>query len=89
MKKENTVNEPTKAMPYDALLCGVISFEEYITKHHADPDNMTMMDNFGKDKSLRVGYESEQIVKLAERYAEYRVIQYQKQKLIERGLNAT
>lgn len=23
MKKENTVNEPTKAMPYDALLCGV------------------------------------------------------------------
>lgn len=25
MKKENTVNEPTKAMPYDALLCGVIT----------------------------------------------------------------
>ena len=24
MKKENTVNEPTKAMPYDALLCGVV-----------------------------------------------------------------
>lgn len=25
MKKENTVNEPIKAMPYDALLCGVIT----------------------------------------------------------------
>ena len=24
MKKENTVNESTKAMPYDALLCGVV-----------------------------------------------------------------
>ena len=24
MKKENTVNEPTKAMPYDALLAAVV-----------------------------------------------------------------
>ena len=33
MKKENTVNEPNKAMPYDALLCGVISpFEKQFDK---------------------------------------------------------
>ena len=31
MKKENTVNEPTKAMPYDALL-GVVDLNGY-TKH--------------------------------------------------------
>ena len=89
MSKKNETSNKSKPMVYDALLCGVISFEEYITKHHPDPDSMTVMDNLGKDKSLRVGYEADQIVKLAERYAEYRVIQYQKQKLIERGLNAT
>jgi len=89
----NTKNKTTKttdpAIAVKPVLCGVIDFDEYITKHHPDPDSMTMMDNFGKDKSLRVGYEAKQIAKLAEKYAEYRVIQYQKKRMIERGLNAT
>lgn len=86
---EETLNTHENGNNANTVLCGVISFEEFITKHHPDPDSMTMMDYFGKDKSLRVGYESKQITSLAERYAEYRVIQHQKQKLIERGLNAT
>lgn len=34
MKKENTVNEPTKAMPYDALLCPVGLFRYFIRKQY-------------------------------------------------------
>jgi hypothetical protein len=88
MNTENIINEE-KGNDVNHVLCGVIGFEEYITKHHPDPESMTMMDNFGRDKSLRVGYEAGQIVKLAEKYAEYRIIQHQKRKMIERGINAT
>ena len=34
MKKENIVNEPTKAMPYDALLCPVMLFRFFIRKQY-------------------------------------------------------
>lgn len=39
MKKENTVQEPTKAMPYDALLGNVLSTKE-IAKKIANKANM-------------------------------------------------
>jgi len=64
-------------------------FQKFILRKHPDPDSMLMQDNYGKDGSLRTGYEANQIEKLAEEYAEKKVIEYQKKKMIERGLNAT
>jgi hypothetical protein len=64
-------------------------FQKFILRKHPDPDSMLMQDNYGKDGSLRTGYEANQIEKLAEEYAEKKVIEYQIKKMIERGLNAT
>ena len=64
-------------------------FEKFISERHPDPDSLIMQDNYGKNGSLRIGYESEQIVRLAEEFAERKVIEYQKKKLIERGLSST
>jgi hypothetical protein len=58
-----------------------LNFEEFIVKTHPDPDSILMEDNFGKNKKLRIGYESGQIVKMAEKYAEYRIVQYQKKQI--------
>lgn len=80
-------------MQYEPLLYGVnimeSEFEKFISKRHPDPDSLIMQDNFGKNQTFRIGYESTQIVRLAEEYAEMKVIEYQKRKMIERGLNAT
>ncbi|WZE63577.1 hypothetical protein PANI_CDS0057 [Maribacter phage Panino] len=63
-------------------------FSDFVGKKHPDPDSLLMQDNFGEKNSLRIGYESEQINRLAESYAEYKIIEYRKKKMIEKGLNS-
>jgi hypothetical protein len=65
-----------------------MTFEKFIQKRHPDPDSLILQDNFGENGSFRIGYESNQIVKLAEEFALMKIVEYQKKKLIEKGLNS-
>ena len=64
-------------------------FENFIAKTHPDPDNMIHVMNGVEGEAVKVYYESEQIVKLAEKYAEQKVIEYRKEQMIKKGLNST
>lgn len=65
-------------------------FEEYILKNHPDPDSITMIDkhNLRNGEEVRVGLEWKQVVRLAEKFAEKKVIDFQKKKMIKNGLNS-
>lgn len=63
------------------------NFTEFILQKHPDPDSLIVMIDHGRDSKAITGYEIEQITRLAEKYAEYRIVQFQKKRMIEKGLN--
>ena len=64
-------------------------FEKYVLKNHPDPDHITHIVESKDRKKVKVYLEWEPIVRLAERYAESKVIKYQKKQMIKKGLNST
>jgi len=61
-------------------------FEEFISKKHPDPDHITKLvtDKQGRTKEY---IERDAIVRLAEDYASYKLIEFRKIEMIKKGLN--
>jgi len=64
-------------------------FEKFVLKKHPDPDHITHIIESKNRITAKIYLEWGPIVKLAEEYAQQKVIQHQKERMIKKGLNST